>query len=101
MVEYEILHTKAWSKKIVHVEKSLNSTLLVKDHDTETLHVNFDPQINELMREIDVMDQMRISVPLKAREMRMKREEIKTKYNNLKVTNNNHTHQLSSLYFFS
>lgn len=89
LVEYEIIHTKAWGKKISQVEKSLNSTLLVKDVDTETLHVNFDPQISELMREIDVMDQMKISVPLKAREMRAKRDELKAKYSNLKVTNNN------------
>jgi dynein heavy chain len=85
LVEYEILHINMWEKKISSVEKSLNSTLLVKDQDTEIYYVNFDPQINELMREIDVMDQMKVEVPLKARQIRTLKEAIKLKYNNLKV----------------
>lgn len=85
-MEYELVHTKAWNRKIAEVQKSLESTLLIKDPHTETILVNFDPHINELMREIDVMTQMNIDVPMKAREMRMRREELKTKYNSVKVS---------------
>lgn len=85
-MEYELVHIKAWNRKIAEVQKSLESTLLVKDPHNEIILVNFDPHINELMREIDVMTQMNIDVPMKAREMRMRREELKTKYNNVKVS---------------
>ena len=85
-MEYELVHTKAWNRKIAEVQTSLESTLLVKDLDTQTILVNFDPHINELMREIDIMTQMNIDVPMKAREMRMRREELKTKYNSVKVS---------------
>lgn len=50
------------------------------------VYVNFDPQIHELVREIDVMGQMKIQVPQKALEMREKRNELKEKYENLKVS---------------
>lgn len=86
LVEYELIHTKAWSQKIAEVEKSLNSTVLVKETDTQLIYVNFDPQINELMREIDVMGQMGIDVPLRARELRQLKNELKKKFNDLKVS---------------
>ena len=86
LVEYELIHINLWNKKIADVENSLNSTVLVKDPDTQVVYVNFDPQIHELVREIDVMGQMKIEVPQKALEMREKRNELKEKYENLKVS---------------
>ena len=97
LVEYELIHTNLWNKKITDVEKSLNSTLLVRDPDTQTIYVNYDPQIQELMREIDVMGQLGIDVPLKAREMRQKRDQLKEKYDSLKVS---HIHNYFFYYTF-
>lgn len=67
------------------MEQSLNSTVLIRDPDTKNLHVNYDPQIHELMREIDVMRQMGIQVPVKAQQMREMKNELKIKFNDLKV----------------
>ena len=50
------------------------------------MHVNLDPKISELMREIDVMGGMGIEIPAKARSFRLKREELKEKQNSLKVS---------------
>lgn len=85
-MEYELIHTSLWNKKISDVEKSLNSTLLVRDPDTQVVYVNYDPQIHELMREIDVMGQLGIDVPPKAMEMRQKRDQLKEKHDSLKVS---------------
>lgn len=85
LVEYELLHLRMWNKQIAEVQQSLNATLLIRNPDTQLLHVNFDPKISELMREIDVMGGMGIDIPLKARAFRTKKEELKTKQGNLKV----------------
>lgn len=85
LVEYELLHLQLWHKKIAEVERSLNATLLIRNPGDKELIVNFDPKINELMREIDVMGRMGIDIPPKARLFRTKREELKKKFNNIKV----------------
>lgn len=86
LVEYELVHLRQWHKKIAEVQQSLNATLLIRNPDTQLLHVNLDPKISELMREIDVMGGIAIEIPAKARAFRLKREELKEKQNNLKVS---------------
>ena len=85
LVEYELVHVKAWNKKLAQVERSLNSSLLVRNPDTRILLVNFDPAISEVMREIDVFTQMDIAVPPKAHVIRKRREELKIKFDKMKV----------------
>ena len=79
------MHTKAWNKKFAEVQQSLSSTLIIRDPTTQTLHVNFDPCINEVMREIDVMCQMNIQLPEKAKTIRASRDSLKAKYDSIKV----------------
>ena len=85
LVEYELIHVKAWNKKLEQSEKSLNSSLLIRHPDTKELIVNFDSTISEVMREVDVMTQMDIVIPIKARQIRERREELKTKVEKIKV----------------
>ena len=86
LVEYEVVHLRVWNKRIAETQQSLNATLLIRDPDTQTLHVNFDPKVSELMREIDVMSGMGIDVPATARVFRTKREGLKAMQNSLKVS---------------
>ena len=79
------MHTKAWNKKFAEVQQSLSSTLIIRDPTTQTLHVNFDPHINEVMWEIDVMCQMNIQLPEKAKTIRASRDSLKAKYDSIKV----------------
>ena len=85
LVEYELVHVKAWNRKLVQAQKSLNSSLLIRKSETQTLHVNFDPIVNEVMREIDVMSQLEIAIPPSASIIRERREELKVKVNQMKV----------------
>ena len=66
-------------------EKSLNSSLLIRHPDTKELMINFDSSISEVMREVDVLTQMDIAIPVKARQIRERREELKVKLNKIKV----------------
>lgn len=74
-----------WGRKIDEVQRCINSTLIIRHPDSKKLMVNFDPRINELMKEIDLMGSMGIDVPPKAMAIRNKREEIKENYNQVKV----------------
>ena len=87
-----------WNRKIDEVQRCLDSTLIVRHPDSKKLLVNYDPRINELMKEIDVMGSMGIDVPPKARAIRNKREELKENYNMVKVREIKHTQQHQCAY---
>ena len=65
LVEYELVFLKLWNKQIDTVKASLNSTVLVRHPDTKELLVNFDPKINELLRDVQVLNGMGVEVPTK------------------------------------
>ncbi len=85
LVEYELVHVRAWNKKLAQAQKSLNGSLLFRRAETQTLHVNFDPVISEVMREIDVMSQLEIAIPVNATVIRGRKEELKVKVTKMKV----------------
>ena len=65
LVEYELLFLQMWSKQIDSVKASLNSTVLVRHPETKEFVVNFDPKINEFLRDVQVLNGMGIEVPTK------------------------------------
>ena len=65
LVEYELVFLQMWSKQIDTARESLNSTVLIKHPDTKELLVNFDPKINEVLRNVQVLSGMGVDVPTK------------------------------------
>ncbi len=47
----------------------MNSTILVRDADTQELFVNFDPQVNELMKEAVYFERMHLEIPETAKSV--------------------------------
>ncbi len=58
---------------------------MIRHPDTKELMINFDSAISEVMREVDVLTQMGIDIPVKARQIRERREELKVKVSKIKV----------------
>ncbi|KAI4895809.1 hypothetical protein NFI96_021985 [Prochilodus magdalenae] len=61
-VEYEILYHTAWKRDVSQLQYALQATLLVRHPDTRKLLVNFDPKINETVREVKCMLKMGLEV---------------------------------------
>ena len=85
LVEYELLFLQHWSKQIDTVKASLNSTVLIRHPDTQELVVNFDPKINEVLREIEVLTKMGLEIPQQARPFLGKRDEMRRKFDIIDV----------------
>lgn len=49
---------------------------MVRDPETHELHVNFDPQVNELMKETSYMKKMNLEVPNDAQNLITLQEKI-------------------------
>ncbi len=63
LVEYEIVYLKVWTKQVDQAKASLNSSVVVRDTETGSLHVNLDPNIQQLLRDIQVLNGMGVDVP--------------------------------------
>ena len=86
LVEYELVFINLWTKQIDGVKTCFNSTVLVKHPDTGELLVNFDPKINEALREIEVMTKMGVKIPLEAKPFIGKRTELREKFDHIDVS---------------
>ena len=86
LVEYELVFLQLWSKQIDTVKASLNSTVLIRHPDTRELHVNFDPKINEVLREIEVLTKMGLQIPTQAKPFIGKRAEMRQKFDWIDVS---------------
>uniref|UniRef100_A0A4W3JTT1 Dynein axonemal heavy chain 8 n=1 Tax=Callorhinchus milii TaxID=7868 RepID=A0A4W3JTT1_CALMI len=69
LVKFEVLYYKAWIKEISGMRYILQSTLLIRDPDTEKLHVNFDHKIIEAIREAKCILKMDLEVPEVAKRL--------------------------------
>ena len=65
----------------------LQASLLVRHPDTGDLHVNCDPQLNQLIRETECMMKMNLPIPETARLLYLRRNAIKSLADELKVRN--------------
>ena len=85
LVEYELVFLQMWSKQINTARESLNSTVLIKHPNTKELLVNFDPKINEVLREIEVLTKMGLELPKEAKPFLGKRQEIRNNFDVIDV----------------
>lgn len=67
------------------VKSGLQSSLLVRHHETKELFVNFDPQILTLIREAECMARLNLEVPASAIDLRAKQNSLKDNYNAMLV----------------
>ncbi|XP_037394017.1 dynein heavy chain 8, axonemal [Pygocentrus nattereri] len=65
-VECERLYHRAWKRDVPQLQYALQATLFVRCPDTRKLLVNFDPKINEIVRESKCMLKMGLEVPEQA-----------------------------------
>ena len=86
LVEYEVIFLQIWTKQVEVVKSSLNSTVLVRHPDTRELMVNFDPKINEVLREIEVMSKMGLELPPQSKVFIGKRPEMRHKFDLIDVS---------------
>ncbi|XP_047128865.1 dynein axonemal heavy chain 5 isoform X1 [Hydra vulgaris] len=77
LIEFEMVYHENWMKTVEHVKYSLSASLLVRHPETKVFHVNFDPQIFELMKEIKYMQKMSLEVPATAIELQLREPHIR------------------------
>jgi dynein heavy chain, axonemal len=113
LVEYEVLHHRAWLTQVDLVLSGVHASLLVRHPHAETsigtssaaagssagvvitstgssssrnddYYVNFDPEIMTLIRETECMQRLRLHVPAEAAELIVREELLKQHYDKLK-----------------
>lgn len=68
LVEFETLWYQAWVGSIETAKSGLQATLVIRHPDDGKLHVNFDWEILQLIREAKCLSRMGIEIPECARE---------------------------------
>ena len=68
IIEFETLWMLAWTKGIEAAKAGLQATLIVRHPKTDKLHVNFDREIMQLLRETRCL--LRMGIEVRARERR-------------------------------
>ena len=86
LVEYELIFLQIWNRQIDSVHESLNSTVLVKHPDSGEFLVNFDPMIDELLRDVQVLNGMGVDVPTKGLLVYARKISLKEKNEQVKVS---------------
>lgn len=66
----------------------LTVSLLIRHQESDTLLVNFDPLITQLIRETDCLLKMSIDVPEPAKQVYQKQEQLKQYQDSLRVNIN-------------
>ena len=66
---------RSWCKSIEAIMSGLNATILVKDAE-DSLLVNFDPQVTELIKESIYMGKMSLDIPAEAKSLILLQEKI-------------------------
>jgi len=69
LLEYELVHYRSWVKSIEMIKSGLAATVLVKDSETHELFVNFDPQVQELLKETVHFKKMNLEIPDDAKNL--------------------------------
>ncbi|CAD7937238.1 unnamed protein product [Amoebophrya sp. A120] len=83
LVEFETLWYQAWVHSIEQAKSGLQSTLIVRHPDDGKLHVNFDWEILQLIRETKCLDRMGIEIPESAKMVLLQEAKFKGYYNEL------------------
>ena len=83
LVEYELLHIQLWTQKLPSIRNALTSTVLIRNKGQ--LFVNFDPQINEFLREVQILNTMDIDVPGDMTSLYLRKKSILANYDSVQV----------------
>ncbi len=86
LVEYEVVYLKIWTKQVEQATTVLNSAVLVRVPETGNLHVNLDPKVHQLGRDIEVLKQMGFELPAQAKLFSTKAHNLKQKYDSVCVS---------------
>ena len=81
IIEFETLWMLAWTKGIEAAKAGLQATLIVRHPKTDKLHVNFDREIMQLLRETRCLMRMGIEVPESAKMVLMQEQKFKEHHN--------------------
>jgi dynein heavy chain len=83
LVEFETLWYQAWVASIDSAKNGLSATLIVRHPEDGKLHVNFDWDILQLVREAKCLSRMGIEIPEAARMVLLQEQKFKQYYNTL------------------
>jgi dynein heavy chain len=85
LMEYEMLHHRAWLRQVELILSGLNASLLIRHPETQEFLVNFDPDIFVLIKETDCMKRLNLFVPNEAEELILRQDELKHNFASIKV----------------
>jgi dynein heavy chain len=83
LVEFETLWYQAWVNSIEVAKSGLQATLIIRHPEQGNLHVNFDWEILQLMRETKCLDRMGIEIPESAKMVLLQEQKFKMYSNEL------------------
>lgn len=72
-----MLYHRGWCRAVESTKGGLSASLLVRHPETKVLHVNFDPQILELIQEAKCLNALGLETPETAKEMIIKEQSIR------------------------
>lgn len=83
LVEFETLWYQAWMHSVDIAKSGLQATLIIRHPEDGKLHVNFDWEILQLIREIKCLERMGIEIPEAAKMVLLQEGKYKGYYNEL------------------
>lgn len=84
LIAFELLWYDAWCHSIEAAKKGLYTTLIVRNTQTNKMHVNFDMEIFQLIRESRCLVKIGMRIPETAQLIVLQEEKFKSYYNDLK-----------------
>ena len=84
LVAFEFLWYEAWCKSIEAAKAGLRATLVIRHPSQGTLHVNFDAQVLQLIREAKCLQRISIEIPEGARTVQSQELRFKGYYDELR-----------------
>ena len=84
LVAFEYLWYEAWCKSVDAAKAGLRATLIIRHPQHNTLHVNFDAQVLQLIREAKCLQRMGVEIPEGARTVQSQEQRFKGYYDELR-----------------
>ena len=85
LLEYELVHHRAWWKAVEASQSGLNASLLVRHPETADLLVNLDPQLPQVIRETKIMQKLGLEIPDSAKLLCLQEERLSKQQNQLQL----------------
>ncbi|CAF0752391.1 unnamed protein product [Didymodactylos carnosus] len=63
LLQYELLFYRNWCRGIDLIKKGMNAAILIRDTETKEDHVNFDPQVLELIKDAQYLTKLGLDIP--------------------------------------